>query len=142
MKILVEVVYVNIFRATEAPIDLLETFLANNEGIKIETLLGSGYVVEVNEKIIACFALEEISGNRLWLKQLYITKKEATILPLLLETILTLAKEKKAKVVCVNSVQPMVDVILAALEFHEQENKVLEQETDLTSGKWWTYNVS
>src|SRR5699024_8118774 len=123
-------------------IDLLETFLANNEGIKKETLLGSGYVVEVNEKIIACFALEEISGSRLWLKQLYITKKEATILPLFIDTILTLAKVTQAKVVRVNSVQPMVDVILAALEFHEQKNEMLEQETELTNGKWWTYNVS
>lgn len=89
-----------------------------------------------------CFVIDSIDEDIYWLKQLYVTKNAAASLPVLLESILALAKEKQAKQLFVHSHQPMVDVLLEALQFSPQkENAFVANQPD-NKGNWWTYNVS
>ncbi|MED4475656.1 hypothetical protein [Oceanobacillus caeni] len=90
-----------------------------------------------------CFILDEMDEkDAYWLKQLYITRTEANKLPVLLESILTIAKSLKAKSVYVHSHQPVVDILLEALQFHPQKDASFVDKYPLKKGSWWTYNVS
>lgn len=120
-----------------------ETFFNLNEHLNKDLLLTDGYLVEDNEQIIGCFIIEPTKQDVYWLKQLYITQKEARLLPALLEAILTLAKQKRAKKVYVFSHQPMVDIILSALQFREgNAEEILLNKKEHRNGTWWTYFVS
>ncbi|HLS20074.1 MAG TPA: hypothetical protein VK056_00240 [Bacillota bacterium] len=120
-----------------------ETFFTLNKHLNKSLLLTDGYLVEDNEQIIGCFIIEPTERDVYWLKQLYITQKEARLLPALLEAILTLAKQKRAKKVYVFSHQPMVDIILSALQFREEKaEKILLNKEEHRNGTWWTYFVS
>lgn len=132
----------NIMPANRAPENAVAHFLERNDEIKKETLLYSGYVVEMNGTIEGCFSLEEMEEGIFWLKQLYITKTEAAKLPFLIEGIVTLAKKKQAKVIYVHSHQPVIDILLEALQFHPQKESVFEEEYPIKQGSWWSYNVS
>ncbi|WP_373893986.1 hypothetical protein ACUL41_02310 [Virgibacillus natechei] len=132
----------NLITAYSAPEEKLDHFLENNRNVNKESLLRSGYVVEIEGQIQGCFSLEKMDEGVYWLKQLYITKAEAAKLPVLLESILNLAKEQDAKKVYVNSHQPVVDVLLEALQFHPQKEEVFVGKSNQKEGNWWTYNVS
>ncbi|GGJ91988.1 hypothetical protein GCM10007063_13230 [Lentibacillus kapialis] len=128
--------------ANQATKAKLEIFLENNQDVKRDLLLEKGYVVELNGTIEGCFVIDSVEEDIYWLKQLYVTKNAAASLPVLLESILALAKEKQAKQLFVHSHQPMVDVLLEALQFSPQkENAFVASQPD-TKGNWWTYNVS
>ncbi|HLR62050.1 MAG TPA: hypothetical protein VK097_06385 [Lentibacillus sp.] len=128
--------------ANQATKEKLETFLENNKDVERDLLLEKGYVVEFNGMVEGCFVIDSIDEDIYWLKQLYVTKNAAASLPVLLESILALAKEKQAKQLFVHSHQPMVDVLLEALQFSPQkENAFVANQPD-NKGNWWTYNVS
>lgn len=132
----------NIMPANRTSEDTLAHFLHRNKDIKKESLLYCGYVVEIDGTIEGCFSLEQMEDGVYWLKQLYITKNHASKLPYLLEGILTLVKRKQAKVIYVHSHQPVIDILLEALQFHPQKESVFAEEYPITQGNWWSYNVS
>lgn len=120
-----------------------ESFFSLNEHLDQDSLLKSGYLVEEKGQIIGCFMIEPIEQDSYWLKQLYITQTKARLLPALLEATLTLAKRKRAKKVFVFSHQPMVDIILSALQFHEDHTRNnFIKDKQYRQGTWWTYDVS
>lgn len=125
-----------------APRKKVERFLINNQDVDKQTLMKNGYVVEVNSNIEGCFILEQESEGVYWLKQLHVTKQAAPALPVLLEAILALAKEQNARSVYVHSHQPMVDVLLEALQFHPQKQSAFVDKHPREHGNWWTYSVS
>lgn len=130
--------------ANNAPEEKLKNFLENNENVDKNLLFEKGYVVEIKGTIEGCFVMDLVDDqvDKYWLKQLYITPNAAASLPFLLEAILTMAKEKRAKQVFVHSHQPMVDILLDALQFYPQKNDILEKKHPNNKGSWWTYNVS
>ncbi|WP_042221405.1 GNAT family N-acetyltransferase [Oceanobacillus manasiensis] len=128
--------------ANQADEKKLELFLEKNESINKASLIRAGYVVEVAEEIVGCFSLETMEEGIYWLKQLYINQTNASKLPVLLESILTLAKQKQAKSVYVHSHQPVVDILLEALQFHPQKEKLFVDKYRREEGNWWLYHVS
>lgn len=137
-----EVKRMNLLKAERAPKQLLTTFLANNEDIDEEAIIQSGYVVMKDQKIIGCFVLQQIESKLFWLKQLFIIKNEAMLLPILLKAILQLAERKYAKEVYVHSHQPMVDLLLKSLQFNPKENTPILQTLPRKKGTWWSYKIS
>lgn len=132
----------NLIPTKHASDDLVDAFLVKNPEINKHALLTSGHVVEIKGKIIGCFILERMEADLYWLKQLYITKSAAAKLPLLVETILVLAKKNEAKEVYVHSHQPMIDILLEALQFHQQETHTFLSKLQISKGRWWLYRVS
>lgn len=131
-----------LIRANQISVAKMEAFLKHNENVKKDGLMKHGYVVELNNKIEGCFVLEEMGDEMYWLKQLYITQTQAAKLPVLLESILVLAKEQHAKTVYVHSHQPVVDIILDALQFHPQKESRFVDKQEKLEGNWWSYQVS
>ncbi len=120
----------------------LEEFIQHNQHIDIHTLLETGYVVEHQDKIIGCFSLDGIGDDAYWLKQLYVIRHEAVKLPVIVETILTIAKEKQAKVIYAHSEQPVTDLLLESLSFSLQpKTENMNQHQLHKKGHWWTYSV-
>lgn len=132
----------NLIKAGRVPEHLLSTFFKNNEEIDEQTIRESGYVVFKDGQIIGCFVLQPIVDNLFWLKQLFITKAEAMILPLLLKEILNLAERRYAKEVYVHSHQPMVDWLLQSLQFIPKETTPLLHSLPRKKGTWWSYKIS
>ncbi|MBP1969861.1 N-acetylglutamate synthase-like GNAT family acetyltransferase [Virgibacillus natechei] len=132
----------NLIQANRVSEEKLDHFLKNNQTVNGDSLLQMGYVVEVQDQIEGCFVLEAMDDYIYWLKQLYITKSEAAKLPVLLETILNLAKEQQAKTVYVHSHQPVVDIILESLQFHPQQEGNFVDKDESREGNWWFYSVS
>lgn len=129
-------------RAFEVSKKQLDAFLEKNKGVDKDSLLRTGYVVKIEDEIEGCFILDAMENNEFWLKRLYITKTHAAMLPVLLETILTLAKQQQATSVNVHSHQPVVDLLLEALQFHPQKEKNFVDKHPINKGNWWTYSVS
>ncbi|WP_100009879.1 hypothetical protein [Lentibacillus sediminis] len=132
----------NLIPAHRANEEELEQFLGKNSHLNKKPLLLKGYVVEIGEKIEGCFVLEEMESGIYWLKQLHITQTEANKLPVLLEAILQLAKKQQAKTVFVHSHQPVVDLLLEALQFHPQKENLYVDKYRAEEGSWWSYQVS
>ncbi|CDQ38288.1 MULTISPECIES: GNAT family N-acetyltransferase [Virgibacillus] len=132
----------NLIPADKAEEGKIDKFLENNPNVKRQSLLCKGYVVELKGQIEGCFILEEMEEGTYWLKQLYITQSEAAILPVLLEAILMMAKQQHAQRVYVHSHQPVVDILLEALQFHPQKERVFVDKYDKSEGNWWLYHVS
>lgn len=132
----------NLIPAYHASKEDLASFLEKNPHIQKETFLNSGYAVEINGEIEGCFNLNQMESGVYWLKQLYITKAEAAKLPVLIESILALAKNQQAKVIHVHSHQPMVDILLEALQFHLQKEMLFKDKYPVNNGNWWSYSVS
>lgn len=130
-----------LIRANRASPKKVDEFLKNNQQIKRNSLLESGYIVETNHRITGCFTLEPIEEGMYWLKQLYITRTEAIKLPILFESILALALEKEAKQVFVKSHKLMLDIILESLQFKLQKESPIDQSNDDDNGKWWSYHI-
>lgn len=132
----------NLIQANKVSQEKLDYFLQSNPHMNKCSLLQKGYVVEIKGKIEGCFMLEEMEEGTYWLKQLYITQSEAAVLPVLLESILTMAKQQLAKRVYVHSHQPVVDILLEALQFHPQKERAFVNKIDQKDGNWWLYHVS
>lgn len=120
----------------------LQEFLAKNQNVNQENLFQNGYIVKINKSIEGCFVLDTVEEDVYWLKQLYITQTKANRLPVLIETILTLAKQQQAKCVYVYSHQPGVDVLLEALQFYPEKEQVIVDNPPQKKGNWWAYHVS
>lgn len=131
-----------IIPANQADVGQLTRFLNKNDGVEKDMLQQKGYVVIIKDQIEGCFVLDSVDEDNYWLKQLYITKNEAASLPVLLESVLALAKQKMAKTVYVHSHQPMVDVLLEALQFYPQKENDFVDNHPIDKGNWWTYQVS
>lgn len=131
-----------IMAARHAPVDKIEPFLQTAPHFNKEGLLKEGYVVEIEEEIKGCFVLSSMEQDIYWLKQLYIAKEAAAQLPILLETILQMSKGKQAKKLYVHSHQPVVDLLLEALQFNPQPNQELSDKLGKKDGNWWAYQVS
>src|SRR5699024_3444587 len=98
---------------------------------------------EWEEEIIGCFELDLIEKDIYWLRQLYINQKRAAKLPMLLEYILVIAKEKKASSIYAHSEQPVTDLLLQSLQFSLQTEQIeLKGRQPFSKGNWWTYQVS
>ncbi|HLR52969.1 MAG TPA: hypothetical protein VK072_08875 [Candidatus Avamphibacillus sp.] len=128
--------------ACHVPIDKIETFLNTVHGFNKDGLLKEGYVVEMDEEIKGCFVLSTTGNDIYWLKQLYIAKEAAANLPVLLETILQMTKGKQAKKLYVYSHQPVVDLLLEALQFYPQSKEKWAPTQSKKEGNWWAYHVS
>lgn len=122
--------------------DKLKSFLEVNESLDRRLLFNQGYVVEIDGKIEGSFLFDELNQHDLWLKQLYITSDKAQSLPVLLEMILQIAKQKEAKTVYVHSHQPVVDILLEALQFQPEKNNEIFAGKPAIKGCWWSYEVS
>lgn len=131
-----------IYKVEEADQEAVNDFLYRNENVSKELLSSHGYVVEMNGRIDGCFVLEPMEDRYYWLKQLYITQSEARKLPVLLEGILVIAKKIEAKCVYVHSHQPVVDILLEALQFKREEQIEVRKIDSQKNGNWWAYNVS
>lgn len=131
-----------LIRANQVSYEALEQFLIKNENVDGRKLAHDGYVVEIDGNIEGCFVLQQVETGNYWLKQLYITQSEAAKLPVLLEAILALAKENEAKHVHVHSHQPVVDLLLEALQFHPQPGNPFPEKTEQMNGNWWRFHVS
>ncbi|MEN1967662.1 hypothetical protein WMZ97_06230 [Lentibacillus sp. N15] len=132
----------NLIAANQAPKEKIEQFLHYNQDVAEDALLENGYVVEIEQKIEGCFVLQSVEPGVYWLKQLHVTKKAAPSLPVLLESVLVIAKKRNAKSVYVHSHQPVVDLLLDALQFHPQAKGSFVDSQQRKPGNWWTYNVS
>ncbi|SHG63206.1 GNAT family N-acetyltransferase [Ornithinibacillus halophilus] len=132
----------NIIAANKASLEKVNAFLETTDQVDKNSLLEEGFVVEFEQEIRGCFVLSSINEGEYWLKQLYISKEAAASLPVLLETIVTMAKGLHAKKVYVHSHQPVVDILLDALQFHPQKEVVLPIKKPRAEGSWWAYEVS
>lgn len=128
--------------ASDVPKDKMDEFLSTTDQVNKESLLKDGYVVEIGNEIKGCFVLSTVEDGMFWLKQLYIAKEEAQKLPVLLETIIVLAKTKEAKKVYVHSHQPVVDILLGAMQFRPDKEVSGMLKLDQRKGNWWAYEVS
>ncbi|HLR23046.1 MAG TPA: hypothetical protein VK100_04900 [Pseudogracilibacillus sp.] len=118
-----------------------QTFCKENELMNKETFPDNGYAVLSSHEMIGYFELELMEDYQYWLKQLYIIRNEAGKLPVLLEYILLLAKEKEATVIYAHSEQPVTDLLLESMCFSLQINSN-ELQKRRKSGNWWSYKVS
>ena len=118
-----------------------QTFCKENELMNKETFPDNGYAVLSSHEMIGYFELELMEDYQYWLKQLYIIRNEAGKLPVLLEYILLLAKEKEATVIYAHSEQPVTDLLLESMCFSLQINSN-ELQQRRKSGNWWSYKVS
>ncbi len=141
-NLFVEVKPLKLILAKNMSYEQLETFFTKNPNVDKNSVFEKGYVVEMNNMVEGCFILDQVEEGIYWLKQLYITQSEAGKLPFLLEAILVLAKERNAKSVYVHSHQPVVDLLLEALQFYPQTTSLFEKKYPVKSGNWWAYNVS
>lgn len=137
-----EVRCMKIIPTSEAIPSEVDAFLEKNEGLNREELEQKGYVVLIRDQIEGCFVLDEVEEGTVWLKQLYITRTEAQKLPVLVESIITIAKAKQAKHLYVHSHQPVIDVLLEALQFHPQKEISFVDNLKNPHGNWWAYQVS
>lgn len=131
-----------LFMASEVPEEKIDAFLSTTDQVDKESLMRSGYVVEMNDAIKACFVLATLEEDVYWLKQLYIAPEAAQNLPVLFETIIVLVKTKQAKKLYVHSHQPIVDILLGAMQFHPQKEALEIQSLNRKKGNWWAYEVS
>ena len=127
--------------ASEVEVATLNEFLEESNRMNRQSFFQNGYVVMSNKEIIGCFELELIYSREYWLKQLYIVQHEAAKLPVLLEYILLLAKQKDAVAVYAHSDQPVTDLLLESMCFSVQKGELnlLQRKA---SGQWWSYKVS
>ncbi|WP_269410495.1 hypothetical protein [Lentibacillus daqui] len=132
----------NLVATKHVSIEKVEHFLQQNRDVNGNALMQHGYVVEIEQQIEGCFILEPMEPGVYWLKQLHVTKKCAPSLAVLLESVLAIAKQRHAKSVYVHSHQPVVDLLLDALQFHPQKKNEFVDSQQMKEGNWWVYNVS
>lgn len=120
----------------------LDPFLENNPDVDKSLLINNGYVVQIDEQIEGCFVVDEMDNGVHWLKKLHVTKRAAQGLPVIIESILTIAKENKATCLYVHSRQPLVDILLESLQFHPHQDVEIVNIPVREKGNWWAYHVS
>lgn len=120
----------------------LNHFLDKNDHVDPKKLAEHGYLVKIGETFEGCFVLDPLTEDVYWLRQLYINQKKADRLPFLLDAIVVLAKRKQMKMVYVHSHQPVVDLLLEALQFHKEQGNQFVDNPPRKKGRWWAYHVS
>lgn len=131
-----------LIKACDVAVEDIHTLVDINQLIDIEKLLNSGYVMKQDDRFEGCFVLENKDSNTLWLRQLFITRDAVTSLPVLLESVLALAKESQAEQVVILSHQGTLDTVLEALQFFPQIDTSSVDKPVENYGKWWMYKVS
>lgn len=131
-----------VIAAHQVPMEEVENFILQAEHVDLKALLTEGYVVKMDGTIQGCFVLSTMEKDILWLKQLHIMQPFARYLPVLLEIILQMTKEKQAKKLYVHSHQTAIDLLLDALQFHLQNDLLALEKYRRQSGNWWAYDVS
>lgn len=131
-----------IIAAYRMPSEQIESFLQLADQVEKASLLQHGYVLVIDEVIKGCFIWMPVEKDIYWLKQLYIVRDAAGNLPVLLETIVQMAREKQVEKLYVQSHQPVVDILLDALQFCPQQRGIQHETQQETEGKWWAYQVS
>ncbi|MDY0404552.1 hypothetical protein P5G51_003235 [Virgibacillus sp. 179-BFC.A HS] len=131
-----------IVAAYRIPKPEIDQFLQTTDKVNKENLLENGYVLVIGDKIKGCFILQPVEPEIYWLKQLHIAPEAAGKLPVLLETIVQMTKEKQAEKLYVQSHQPVVDILLDALQFYPQKQGIQQVNKQKNGGKWWAYKVS
>lgn len=131
-----------LIKARDVAREDLKKLVDNYESIEMERLIHSGYVMKQAGHFEGCFVLENKDQQTLWLRQMYVTKDTVISLPILLEAVLALAKERQVGHVVIHSHHTTLDTILEALQFSKQiETSGVDNLVD-NPGKWWIYNVS
>ena len=130
-----------LIRASKVTPNRLYKLVDTNHSIDVEKLLLDGYVIKQSDRLEGCFVLENTTENRLWLRQMYITKDAVTSLPALLEAILALAENEQTDVI-IHSHHETLDTVLEALQFFQQAKPEPVDNLVDNSGKWWIYKVS
>lgn len=130
-----------IIKASQLPEKYIREFLKSAHQIKVETILQSGYMLEVNDKITGCFVLEKMADRIYELKNFYLISTEAIKIPTLFEAILSIVKENGAKEVFVNSQKLMIDIILQSLNFYPQADPTFSEKEGKRGGQWWSYTI-
>lgn len=120
----------------------LDKFLGDNPDVDKSLLIEKGYVVQIDEQIEGCFVVDVMDSGVHWLKRLHVTKRAAEGLPVIIESILTIAKENQATCVYVHSQQPLVDILLESLQFSPQKDAETVNIPARDNGNWWAYHVS
>jgi hypothetical protein len=123
-------------------VEELNRFLDKNDHVDGRSLVDHGYVVRIGEELEGCFVLAPLTDDVYWLRQLYINQKKADRLPFLIDAIVTLAEKKQLKRIYVHSHQPVVDLLLEALQFEKEKKNEYVDNPPKINGKWWAYNVS
>jgi len=131
-----------IVKASQLPEKNISEFLKSAHQIKVENILQSGYMLEVNDEISGCFILEKMADKIYELKKFYLISTEAIKIPTLFEEILSIAKEIGAKQVFVHSHKLMTDIILESLNFYPQADQIIINTSIKNSGKWWSYTIA
>src|SRR5699024_2250550 len=88
-----------------------QTFCKDNELMNKATFPDNCYAVLSTHGMIGYLELELMEDYQYWLKRLYIIRNEAGKLPVLLEYILLLAKEKEATVIYAHSDHPVTHLL-------------------------------
>src|SRR5699024_65547 len=138
---MIEVESMEIIQAIDVEKTRLEEFLHHNMHIELEKFIKEGYVVCYEDEIIGCFSLVALGNDAYWLKQLYVIQHEAIKLPRIVETILIIAKEMRAKIIYDHSEQPVTDLLLQSLSFSLQQEEKESVPIKCDKGHWWTYKV-
>lgn len=120
----------------------LDPFLESNPDVDKFLLIDEGYVVLIDEQIEGCFIVNKMDNGIHWLKKLHVTKRAAQGLPVIIESILTIAKENQATCLYVHSQQPLVDILLESLQFRPQKDAATVNIPARENGNWWAYHVS
>lgn len=128
-------------RANEVPVSFVNDFLDSNSQINKQSVIQSGYIIEINQKICGCFVLKHIKNGIYVLRQFFVTATDSIKIPIFIESILKLAEQIKATEIFVHSHKLMVDIILEALQFHPQENYSFLDKYTKNEGKWWSYAI-
>jgi len=131
-----------IIEASQLPEKHIRNFLKNAHQIEVESILQSGYMLEVNDKISGFFVLEKVIDKAYELKKFYLVSTEAIKIPTLFEAIITIAEEKGARRVFVCSHKLMTDIILKSLNFYPQSDHTFLTNGAKHGGKWWSYTIS
>ncbi|MDC3411780.1 hypothetical protein NC797_11055 [Aquibacillus sp. 3ASR75-11] len=107
-----------------------------------ESLHACGYLVDYQGQYQAFFALAPVVDGGYWLKSLYIKEGVPTTFPLtIIESSITLAKEKRASSLYVYSHQSALDRLLSILQFMPQEQPSFSKEIEAIGGNWWVMDI-
>jgi len=131
-----------LIKACDVAVEDLHNLVDINQLVDIEKLLESGYVMKQGNRFEGCFVLEEKDPHTIWLRQLFVMREAVTSLPVLLESILALAKTSRAEHVVILSHQGTLDTVLEALQFYPQTDTLTVDNSVENDGKWWMYKVS
>src|SRR5699024_12681734 len=100
----------------------VENFILQAEHVDLKALLTEGYVVKMDGTTQGCLVLSTLEKDILWLKQLHIMQPFARYLPVLLEIVLQMTREKQANKLYVHIHHTAIDMVLEDLQLNCQND--------------------